>query len=121
MSHLGNFVPDETNLGFLMAAARQKKERVRNEHGETKVIEAGAVRSSLSAYSPDEPRFGQVRRELWRRGADRRRPVALQPRRSEGARPIVHIQLGACHRSEPDAGRFRLVSAGAGRVELSGL
>ena len=106
------------NLGLTVAARRK---RTTNEYGETKVGEAGAMRRARSANSPGRPRLGQISRELWRRSPDRRRPVALQPRRSEGARPIVHIQLGARDRGKPDAGRFRVVSDATRRVKLPGL
>ena len=99
----------------------EERERATDEHGKTKVDETDALRGARSANGPDEPRFGQIRRELRRRSLDRRRPIALQPCRSEGARPIVHIQLGARDRDEPDAGRFRFVPAAARRVKLPGL
>jgi hypothetical protein len=117
---LAKFRAARDEFGFRKSGG-QRKERTTDEHGKTKVGEAGAVRRARSASSPGEPRFGQISRELWRRSPDRRRPVALQPCRSEGARPIVHVQLGARDRGEPDAGGFRLVPAAARRVELSSL
>ena len=106
------------NLGLATAIWEM---RATDEQSESKVGESGAMRGAGSNDIPGGSGFGQVSRELRRRGADRRRPIALQPRRSEGARPIVHVQLGARHQCEPDASRFRLVSAAAGRVKFSGL
>jgi hypothetical protein len=107
-----------TNSG---ASRRATKERTTHECGETKVGEDGAMRRAHPANPSGRARIGEVSRQLRRCGAHRRRSIAVQPCRSQGARAIVHVQLGARERSEPDAGRFGLVSTATGRGELSSL